>query len=547
ALSLLQELTVQESTLKGQLQVVEREVTQMGSKLEGVQWEQGELFKRLESAETLIESLISREAEAKKDLEKRLTETRSREAELAEATRHEAEVNNLLNELRTSLAVERRAAQALQQQKEPMANRLKELEELIARRDSDIASYKEKIELAKSDSETLRAGIGAAKAEADSLTETLTELNGERTEQDEALSATEQTLLANRRELNGIGEQRGNEEIKATQIDLRIENLADTVRERYNIELESFEIDTHALLVAIDLQKKSQSSLEKRRATRAARENSDDPNQPPSNADEEAEAEADAKAAALAAETEVTIPEDGPDWEFVESVVGDLKRKLDSMGPVNLDAIEEFEELEERHNFLQTQHDDLVNSKEELLRIIEQINRETRKMFAETFYKVRENFQSTFKELFGQGATADLILVDENDPLESGIDIIARPPGKKPTSITLLSGGERSMTAVALLFSIYMVKPSPFCVLDELDAPLDESNIGRFLKMLDRFIDQSQFVIVTHNKRTMNRADILYGVTQQEFGVSKLVGMQLTKNQTENKPLRKRSKARTKA
>ena len=218
----------------------------MGSKLEGVQWEQGELFKRLESAETLIESLISRETEAKKDLEKRQSEIRSREAELAEATRHEAEVNTLLNELRTSLAVERRAAQALQQQKEPMANRLKELEDLISRRDADIASYKEKIEAANADSESLRAGIETAKEGMESLTGTLTSLEAERKQQDEALSETEQSLLANRRELNGIGEQRGNEEIKATQIDLRIENLADTVRERYNIELESFEIDTHA-------------------------------------------------------------------------------------------------------------------------------------------------------------------------------------------------------------------------------------------------------------------------------------------------------------
>ena len=197
------------------------------------------------------------------------------------------------------------------------------------------------------------------------------------------------------------------------------------------------------------------------------------------------------------------------------------------MGPVNLDSIQEFAELEERHDFLQREHDDLHNAKSELLNIIQRINDETKKRFVETFYQVRDNFRNTFKELFGSGAQADLILVNENDPLESGIDVIAKPPGKKPTSITLLSGGERSMTAVALLFSIYMVKPSPFCILDELDAPLDESNIGRFLKMLDKFIEKSQFVIVTHNKRTMRRADVMYGVTMEEFGVSKPIGMKL--------------------
>ena len=202
-----------------------------------------------------------------------------------------------------------------------------------------------------------------------------------------------------------------------------------------------------------------------------------------------------------------------PDWEFVESIVSDIKRRLDAMGPVNLDAIEEFDELEERYNFLKNQHDDLI---------------ETQRLFAETFAQVKINFREMFKELFGEKGEADLNLLDENDPLESGIDITAKPPGKKLQSITLLSGGERSMTAVALLFSIYMIKPSPFCVLDELDAPLDESNINRFVKVLDRFIDNSQFIIVTHSKRTMARADVMYVVTMEEFGISKPVGMRLT-------------------
>jgi chromosome segregation protein len=169
-----------------------------------------------------------------------------------------------------------------------------------------------------------------------------------------------------------------------------------------------------------------------------------------------------------------------------------------------------------------------VKSKQELLDIIEHINKETRVRFLETFAQVRENFGQMFKTLFGDRAQANLLLMDENDPLESGIEIIAKPPGKKLQSISLLSGGERSLTAVALLFSIYMVKPSPFCVLDELDAPLDETNIGRFVRVLDGFIDKSQFIIVTHSKRTMARADIMYGVTMEEFGVSKPVGMRMT-------------------
>src|SRR4029434_6893870 len=187
----------------------------------------------------------------------------------------------------------------------------------------------------------------------------------------------------------------------------------------------------------------------------------------------------------------------------------------------------EFDELEQRYNFLEQQNTDLTNAKAELLKTITRINKTTRELFADTFEKIRVNFQEMFTELFG-GGKANLVLTDESDPLESGIDIIAKPPGKLLQSISLLSGGEKTMTAVALLFSIYMVKPSPFCVLDEMDAPLDESNITRFIKILDRFVEQSQFVVISHNKRTIARADAIYGVTMEEHGVSKLVSVKFS-------------------
>jgi chromosome segregation protein len=148
-------------------------------------------------------------------------------------------------------------------------------------------------------------------------------------------------------------------------------------------------------------------------------------------------------------------------------------------------------------------------------------------LFSETFSQVRINFREMFLELFG-GGRADLSLLDENDPLNCGIEISAKPPGKQLQTVSLLSGGERSMVAVALLFAIYMVRPSPFCILDEVDAAMDEGNINRFIRVLDGFIEQSQFIIITHNKRTIAKADVLYGVTMEERGVSKLVGMKLT-------------------
>ncbi len=216
------------------------------------------------------------------------------------------------------------------------------------------------------------------------------------------------------------------------------------------------------------------------------------------------------------------------DWNAVGEQVTGLQRRIDEMGPVNLVAIEEYEEVEQRHQFLSTQYDDLVKAKEQLMEVINRINTQTKEMFTETFAKIRENFQVMFTEIFG-GGKADLLLVDNGDVLESGIDIMARPPGKQLQSISLLSGGEQTMTAVALLFSIYQVKPSPFCVLDELDAPLDESNINRFVRILQRFLVHSQFIIITHNKRTISIADVLYGVTMQEQGVSRIVSVKFHK------------------
>jgi chromosome segregation protein len=229
-----------------------------------------------------------------------------------------------------------------------------------------------------------------------------------------------------------------------------------------------------------------------------------------------------------------------PSETNLEQIIADLTRQLDNMGPVNLDAVHEYDELEERYRFLETQNNDLTAARREVLDVISRINSTTQKLFAETFAQVRLNFGEMFQEMFG-GGRADLALQDENDPLNCGIEITAKPPGKQLQSVSLLSGGERTMTAVALLFAIYMVRPSPFCILDEMDAPLDESNINRFIKVLDRFVSQSQFIIITHNKRTIAKADILYGVTMEERGVSKLVGMKLEADRGSDGQLIRRS------
>jgi len=208
----------------------------------------------------------------------------------------------------------------------------------------------------------------------------------------------------------------------------------------------------------------------------------------------------------------------------VNEEVEDLRRKLARLGSVNLEALQELTELEERAKSLQAQFDDLTGARRSLEDIINKINNDSRKLFADTFASIRVHFQELFRKLFG-GGMAEIVLEDENDILESGVDIIARPPGKELRNLSLMSGGEKTMTAVALLLAIFRSKPSPFCILDEVDAALDESNIGRFTAVLREFLDQSQFILITHSKRTMAAADVLYGITMQESGVSKRVAV----------------------
>lgn len=222
-----------------------------------------------------------------------------------------------------------------------------------------------------------------------------------------------------------------------------------------------------------------------------------------------------------------------PSEDWMETRMGDIRAELDRIGPVNLLAIDEHRQLEERHAFYQAQADDLSRSRDELLTLIKTINETSGRMFRETFDRANANFEKMFTRLFHGGEARLVLLENAEDPLECGIDIIARPPGKKPQTISLLSGGERTMTAVSLLFAIFLIKPAPFCLLDELDAALDDSNIGRFVEALKDFLVHSQFLIITHNQHTIAGSDIVYGVTMPEKGVSKTLSMRFSRTEKE--------------
>ncbi|MBM4030851.1 MAG: chromosome segregation protein SMC [Planctomycetes bacterium] len=213
-------------------------------------------------------------------------------------------------------------------------------------------------------------------------------------------------------------------------------------------------------------------------------------------------------------------------WDELQGEVDELRRKLDAMGTVNPLAIQEETQLDERLSFLTFQEQDLRKAKDQLQEVIRKVNRQSRQLFEQTFAAVRENFQTLFRKLFN-GGKADIVLEPEVDVLEAGVEIIAKPPGKELSRISLLSGGEKALTAAAILLAVFKSRPSPFCILDEVDAPLDDNNIGRFVSLLRDFLKESQFIIVTHSKQTMAVADVLYGITMQEAGVSTKIAVRL--------------------
>jgi len=224
----------------------------------------------------------------------------------------------------------------------------------------------------------------------------------------------------------------------------------------------------------------------------------------------------------------IKYKEENYDFEAGEKEITRIKREISRLGSVNVNAIEDIREMEERLIEYRTQEEDLLKAKADLMKAIKELSAEMITKFDTEFAVIKENFTKIFKELFGGGNAKLIEIKNEDDPLQNGIEIVAEPPGKKLQSITLLSGGEKALTAIAILFAILRLRPMPFCLLDEIEAALDEANVTRFATYLKRFSEVTQFIVITHRKPTMELADSLYGVTMEEKGVSKLVSVKLT-------------------
>ena len=378
--------------------------------------------------------------------------------------------SQLLTERRIAVSQMEQELSFVGQQNDAARNRREELERAIAGREEGIRGYEDSIARLTEESGDLVSQLDALKENASAFVSRINDERGHRAEMLERISAADQEVASRRAELDRAKDFRGKLEVQSAEATMRRQNVYEHLQDEYGLFADA------------------------------------------------------------------VMREPDPEWkngvvppmEALEGTVARLQAAIAELGPVNMVAIDECRELEERYAKEKAQEEDLQAAKAQLMELIGNLNETSSGMFRSTFEQANRNFQTMFTRLFGGGEARLVLLESEEDPLECGIDIIARPPGKRPQSVTLLSGGERTMTAVALLFSIFMIKPAPFCMLDELDAALDDANIGRFVEQLKEFLAQSQFLIITHNQHTIAGSDLVYGVSQQEKGISRVISMKLS-------------------
>ena len=392
------------------------------------------------------------------------------EAELRTLETDNVAESQALTERRIAVSQMEQELSFVAQQKESAGRRRDELERAIEGRSSGIRGYEESIRRLTEESGELLQSLDTLKARAADFTLAMEDERVKRSDMMERISVADRSVAEKRAGLDQARDFRGKLEVQAAEATMRRQNIYEHLQDEYGLFADA------------------------------------------------------------------VMREPDPEWkkgvvpplEELEQRVAKLQSEIAALGPVNMVAIDECRELEERYTREKAQEADLIAAKAQILNLINNLNATSGEMFRTTFEQANRNFQTMFTKLFGGGEARLVLLENDEDPLECGIDIIARPPGKRPQSVTLLSGGERTMTAVALLFSIFMIKPAPFCMLDELDAALDDANIGRFVEQLKEFLVQSQFLIITHNQHTIAGSDLVYGVSQQEKGVSRIISMRLS-------------------
>jgi len=454
---------------EGEYQSVNRDAERAKSRLQSVGAELEALTSQTSGDEATRSALKTELVERTASRDELIERTAEKSAALQTLEDVYGELSQALTECRIQVSSITQQIEHAASQAEATQTRIDELDRTVQGRSRGVSSYDESIQRLTQEIANLQAGLEPMRLAAEALHLKIEETRRERALHQRELEKTDATLAERRRALDDTRDDKSKAEVEVAESRMRRQNQLDHIYNEYGLSAD--ELIAHPDPAW------------------------EDNVQPP-------------------------IPD-------IEARATSLAADIQALGPVNLVAIEEYKELEERYTFLKAQEDDLLKSKEQILELIAMINKKSGEMFQSTFEKANANFESMFTKLFNGGQAKLVLLENAEDPLECGIDIIARPPGKRPQSVTLLSGGERTMTAVSLLFAIFMIKPAPFCMLDELDAALDDSNIGRFVQTLKDFLTHSQFLIITHNQHTIAGSDIVYGVTQQEKGISKIVSMRL--------------------
>jgi chromosome segregation protein len=510
--SLHSELHRQEKAIVG----FELQATTAGEASDRVSRKQAQIALERRTAEEDQRAQEQREEEARQSIQRIEAEQRMADEQLSAAQKRLFEAREAAAQQSRTTAEAKAAHAALVERSSALAGEVQRLEAAARELEERVDARRGELERNVARREELREAIAASERQLDEEVRTFGDLKDQVRAADEASQAlrarfeTQETVIRDaRRALESIRDEASHLEVERATAESDLGHLAASCHETVQATLDE---------VAAEVEQMEQQGLE-------AREVSDAPE--PAEAEEGAEGTPGARTTGtegasgapgtLAAPARTMTPDE---------MVADLRTKIERMGAVNMMAIDQFDDLESRHTFLTAQRKDLVDSIASTNDAIRKIDKTTRERFHEAFTVINRNFEGTFTTLFG-GGKAGLVLLDESDALESGIDIIAQPPGKRLQSIQLLSGGEKALTAMALMFAIFKYRPSPFCLLDEIDAPLDDANIGRFVEMLQGMQEHTQFILITHNRKTMEIADRLYGVTMEEPGVSKLISVQL--------------------
>ncbi|MBD3183374.1 chromosome segregation protein SMC, partial [Candidatus Poribacteria bacterium] len=490
----LSEMKKQVSSLRKEHEEITRDIQKRQIKYTGVQKDVSQSQQRLDRLDKEISVINSESGELEREIVKLEQNKERLQEEAQKLEKQSAEITKKINILQEEYRQKAQQRDAFlqqctnmkvqlaskKQQVKGIQERLKSLERDRDKIAQNLDSYQKSVTSDKDAVTEIESQIKTKENSLEKLFQKRTDIEKEisrnesiRQKAQVDLTKGEASLKDYRKESDQIKQEKYQLEVTRTQLQLNLDSLVNRMQERYGISLD-------------DLKKQD--------------------------------------------EKELTYEENEED---LVNRIEEIRQRMEKMGSVNLAAVDEYNRQKERYDLLVTQKEDLTKAKNSLYNIIQRINRESRDRLQETFESVNTNFQELFKQLFG-GGQAELVMVGEEDVLESGVDVIARPPDKKPQSIAMLSSGERTLTAIAILFALFRIKPSPFCLLDEVDAALDDANVGRFTSMLKEFSRNTQFVIITHNKRTMEIANVLYGVTMEESGISKLVSLKIDDEKQES-------------